>query len=106
MSIKELDNNIATLYKMPALSSINEEVDDMFDPFSLVNYEELDDHLMRLKARHKPEARISAKPVPIREENSDSKMSADVKKSRVPTILEKSKSISDFSILYSSQITP
>ena len=106
MSIKELDNNIATLYKMPALSSINEEVDDMFDPFSLVNYEELDDYLMRLKARHKPEPRISGKPVPNTPilEISGSENPSDVIKSGGGTILEHS--MSGFSILYSRPITP
>ena len=55
MSIDDIDKLTTTLYRMPALQSINEEVDDMFDPFSLVNYEELDDYLLSLKARHKPE---------------------------------------------------
>ena len=44
---------------MPALRGINEGVDVRFDPFSLVNYEEIDDYLLSLKARHKPEFRIS-----------------------------------------------
>ena len=59
MSLNELDNLTSTLYRMPALSSVSEEVDDMFDPFSLVSYEELDDYLLSIKARHKPEPRIS-----------------------------------------------
>ena len=59
MSLKDLDNLTTTLYRMTALSRINEVVDDMFDPFSLVNYEELDDYLLSLKARHRPESRIS-----------------------------------------------
>ena len=42
---------------MPALQTINEEVGDIFDPFSLVNYEELDDYLLKCKAKHKPEIR-------------------------------------------------
>ena len=36
---------------MPALQSTNKEV---VDPFSLVNYEEIDDYLLSLKARYKP----------------------------------------------------
>ena len=63
MSLNELDDLTSTLYYMPSLSSIDEEVDDMFDPFRLVNYEELDDYLMSLKARHTPEPRISVQTV-------------------------------------------
>lgn len=63
MSLKDLDNFTTTLYRMPALSRINEGADDMFDPLSLVNYEELDDYLLSIKARHQPESRISVKEV-------------------------------------------
>ena len=56
---EDLDNFSTTLYRIPALLSINEEVEDICDPVNLVNHEDLDDYLLSIKARHKPESKIS-----------------------------------------------
>ena len=105
MSLKNLDNLTSTLYWMPSLSSIAEDVDEMFDPFSLVNYEELDDYIMSLKARHKPDSRISV-PSVTRIKNCDSRKYGDFLKPWSPMQIQQSSSITEFSVGTSNQVSP